>query len=145
MIDESPTLQYDTIIAQPGKDYGIDFVDKTTGLTHINRQSLAEVQERYPDAQIMNFDDYLNQKIARQNNELTFEEITEEQFDNALNALPPEKMLKGNFLIGEPYDHCAETGQPRFHGYFYKNYRYEISSRPMTIKEFVLIVNGAEE
>lgn len=52
-----------------------------------------------------------------------------------LGVLPPAYMSQGYFLVGEPLDHHATTGQPRFEAYGKIGNRFIISSRAITIKE----------
>jgi hypothetical protein len=53
-----------------------------------------------------------------------------------LNVLPPAAWIGGAFMVGEPTDHCAETGRPRFQAYRERGMQFEVASRPMTIAEF---------
>jgi len=63
-------------------------------------------------------------------------ETTAERFEEMLTVLPPAIMLAGNFLVGEPWDHHAVTGRPRFAAYRFQDRKYYEASRPMTVKEF---------
>jgi hypothetical protein len=53
-----------------------------------------------------------------------------------LNVLPPAIMLTNGFLVGEPYDHEADTGKPRFDGFKQMGGKFYAASRPMTREEF---------
>lgn len=133
------SLKYDTVVAEPNTDYCIDFVYAETGLTHINGHTLEQVREEYPNAQIMSFDEYVEGKFQRQNGPIEYTEISEEDYDSALNCLPPVCWYGNAFLLGEPYDHCAKTGQARYIAYF-GGKSFKCSNRPMTKKEFKSIL-----
>jgi hypothetical protein len=53
-----------------------------------------------------------------------------------LNILPPIAWNGWAFMVGEPDDHCAATGRPRFRGYRMRGNVYEVASRPLTVAEF---------
>lgn len=57
--------------------------------------------------------------------------------------IPPAKMAGGNFLVGEPYDHSASNGLPRFQMYRKSGNRYYVSNRPVTKIEFKNLLNIA--
>ena len=66
---------------------------------------------------------------------IEWKETTEERFWEMLGVLPPAIMLKGAFLVGEPYDH-NDIGYPRFQGFRQEGEKFFESSRPITHAEF---------
>lgn len=120
----------------PGKPWVIDMVDPTTGLTLHNRQTLAQVRaDRYPEAVLVNLDEWQQERGAEQDSPVTWEETTEQQYMEMLNVLPPAFWHGGLFLVGEPSDHHAVTGAARFHAYWQRGRRFFAASRPVTRKE----------
>ena len=70
-------------------------------------------------------------------NTITWEPTTKETFYEMLEVLPPAAWENDAFLVGEPFDHDAETGDPRYSAYRRRpGEQYETGSRPMTIQEF---------
>lgn len=65
-----------------------------------------------------------------------FRETDEGRFWEMLGVLPPEIQERGGFLVGEPYDHCTQTGRPRFAGFWEVDGKFYESTRPITVKEF---------
>lgn len=126
--------------AVPGEDSLIDLVHPETGNSRIYSESLAEIRKRYPNAEIVNVDEFQAAKAARQNSPIEWTETTSERFNEMLGCLPPAMMTSDGFLVGEPYDHHALTGQPRYQAFVEVNQRFFTSSRPLTRKEFS---NGA--
>jgi hypothetical protein len=114
----------------------IDVVHPVTGLTCCYGRDLANVRQEYPDAELMTVDDWCKAKAATQDTPITTSEVTREQYWEMLEVLPPACMLGGGFLVGEPMDHHAGNGQPRFSAYFQVGNRYLVASRPLTIREF---------
>jgi len=114
----------------------IDMLRPDTGRTWYCSETLEECRKRYPDAEEMSYDEFVAWKVRQQRTPVTWQETTRERFDEMLNVLPPAAMLGGGFLVGEPYDHDAGSGLPRFSAYRRKCDRYEVASRPMTRAEF---------
>lgn len=119
----------------PGQHNIIDMA-RDDGLSATFGQTLAEVQERYPDAVYGPFEDYVAAKSADQDVPVTWAEVTEERFYDMLEVLPPAWMGRGGFLVGEPWDHHARTGQPRFAAFVQRAKKFYEASRPMTVAEF---------
>jgi hypothetical protein len=113
----------------------IDVINPDTGLTWINGQTFEEVRARYADAQRMTLDAWMARKAELQNAPIQWHVTTEERYHEMLNVLPPAMWIAGGFLVGEPDDHHAGTGQPRFRGYRQIGSDYFVSSRPMTRAE----------
>lgn len=124
------------VFAVPGVDHIIDTVNPDTGRSDINGDTLAEIQARAPGAVLMEFDQYMTEKAARQNTPIQWKPCTKEKYWNALEVLPPACQMGGGFLLGEPMDHSASTGQPRFSAYLQRGKEYVASDRPITIDEF---------
>jgi hypothetical protein len=109
---------------------------RSDGLTTCYGKTYGQVLKEYPDAYRTSVKDFCCWKGVQQRTPITWSETTEEIFDNMLNVLPPEIMLTNGFLVGEPYDHEADTGKPRFDGFKRIGDKFYSSSRPMTKDEF---------
>ncbi len=85
----------------------IDFVNPSTGKTLYYSKNLETCRETYLDAEMMTLGEWCDG-------------------------------TKGwrEFLVGEPYDHDALSGEPRYQGFRQTSAGYFASSRPMTITEF---------
>lgn len=125
--------------AVPGADTLIDLVHPVTGLSVINGHSLDQIRERYPSAEIVNVESFLSEKAARQDACVEWIVVTEEYANEMLCSLPPAAMGNQGFLVGEPYDHHATTGQPRFQAIRRMDGAVYRSSRPMTRAEFTAL------
>ena len=130
------TLRATECYAQPESETLIDMIHPITGLTLCYGETLEQVRERYPQAERMTYEAWCAAKAARQDSPLTWQEITEERYEYAFEVLPPAAYSQYGFLLGEPQDHHAGNGQPRYSAYRHINGRYEESSRPVTIAEF---------
>jgi hypothetical protein len=136
---EAETSPYPTdCYAVPGSDSIIDTIHPATGLTTFYRKTLEEIRAEHGDerAERMTIEAFCEQKAARQHTPISWEETTEERYYDMLECLPPAYMGHGGFLVGEPYDHDASNGQPRYQGFCVSNGKFYQGSRPMTIKEF---------
>ena len=122
--------------AVPGADSIIDVVHPVTGRTVCFGRTLEEVQAEAPGAVRMLVDDFAAAKAARQRSPITWDKVPETQFDEMLNVLPPALMLKGGFLVGEPWDHDAVSGAARYQAFRVRGGAYYVASRPMTKAEF---------
>lgn len=132
----SLSTDFDEVFAEPGKGWIIDTVNRETGRSAINGQTLEEIQARYPDAVRVSFDDWRAARVAAQNTPIVWDEVSIEQYDEMLCVLPPAVMDGAGFLVGEPDDHSAETGAPRFRAYLAAFGKYYRSSRPVTVREW---------
>ena len=125
----------------------IDMVNPDTGLSCTYGHTLAEIQERHPEAVIMEYAEWGAGGQAKQRAEMQgihWKECTEERYWDMLCVLPPERQEQGAFLVGEPCDHCRITGRPRFR-MFRRNeadQHFELSE-PVTCKEFAAIIARA--
>ncbi len=121
--------------AIPG-DTMIDLVHPRTGLSIYARETLEQIQLRYPGAELMSVEAFCAQKSARQSTPIEWNETTENNYREMLDVLPPASSVTGAFLVGEPCDHCARTGQPRFQAFRKQGEQFQSASRPMTFAEF---------
>jgi len=116
----------------------IDLVHPLTGKTAIYGKTLEDCQADpdYAGAERMTIEEFCQSKAATQDTPISWEPVTEERYWDMLEVLPPAAMGHGGFLVGEPWDHHALTGRPRYAAYRCRGDVYETASRPMTIKEF---------
>ena len=108
----------------------------TEGKTDIYGKTLEETREEYPDAEVMTLEDFCDWKAKQQRTPIKWLPSTHAAYEEMLGCLPPIDWNSGGFLVGEPYDHDAGNGLPRYTGYRRKNGKYQVSSRPMTRPEF---------
>lgn len=99
-------------------------------------KTLEECRVEYPDAAEMTLEAFCVWKAERQRTPITWEPTTEERYWEMLEVLPPAAMYRGGFLVGEPADHDAGSGEPRFEAYCQTGNRFTVSSRPITRREF---------
>ena len=117
----------------------IDIINPHTGKTFCLSKTRDDLlTEGYKDVELMTVGDFLTWKAAQQRTPITWKYVNKEQFYYALECLPPATGTAGwrDFLIGEPYDHDALNGKPRYQGYRRVGKQYFQSSRPMTVTEF---------
>ena len=124
----------------------IDTIDSETGLTHIYQKTLDQVRAEvhtwadYSKAERMTIDEYCQSKADAQDTPVEWTETTVEKYDEMLGCVPPicyHGGPCGGFLVGEPYDHHAMTGRPRYTAFIHKGGKYYESSRPMQKSEFL--------
>ncbi|MDX9975438.1 MAG: hypothetical protein RBU21_20795, partial [FCB group bacterium] len=116
-----------------------------TGLTWYYGETLSECQVEYPDAEEMTVTEFCEWKAAQQRTPIEWKPTTRERFWEMLECLPPAAFIGAAFLVGEPFDHNALTGAPRFQAFRQRGDVYECGSRPMTAAEFrVEIKTGGE-
>ena len=124
----------DLLIVSKTAGTGIDFV--VNGRTRIYGKTLGDVREEYPDAEEMTLADWCSWKAAQQRTPIIWEDTTEERYYDLLGAVLPAYMGTGGFLVGEPWDHDALSGQPRYQAFRQIGDLYVVASRPMTVTEF---------
>lgn len=123
--------------AVPGEDSIIDCINPETGKSWIKGETLEQIRLRYdPLAEIVNIDEFCAQKGMRQDSAIKWVEISEDHYWAMLEVLPPAAQKAGGFLVGEPTDHHAVTGAPRFSAFIKRGGKHFESSRPLTRKEF---------
>jgi len=122
--------------AVPGEDSLIDVVHPVTGLSEVEGETLEQVQARYPGAEVIEIAGWLAAKAERQHTPITWTECPEDYYMTMLGVLPPADMWSGGFLVGEPTDHDAGDGRPRFAAFRQWGSRYYEANRPLTIPEF---------
>jgi len=125
--------------AIPGQDGICDVINPRTGLSWHYGHNLEQMREKYPGCEIVNFEDHCKAHAGRQESPIEWEETTAERFNDMLEVLPPAAWHGGGFMVGEPYDHHATSGKPRFQAYRKKDGKYFAASRPMTFTEFCAI------
>jgi hypothetical protein len=116
----------------------IDVLHPVTNKTYIYGKTLSETRQEYPDAEAMSVDEFCAWKADQQRTPIRWTETTKDRFFAMLELLPPAEMTDGYraFLVGEPYDHDAGNGHPRFGAFRRMGDRYEEANRPMTKTEF---------
>lgn len=122
--------------AAPGSHSIIDAIHPITGRGLYSNETLDQISIRYPGAEVVNLESWCAAKGEAQNSLVVWDEISEEQYDNWLECLPPAAMTRTGFLVGEPSDHHAVTGKARFQACIQKDGKHYASSRPMTRAEF---------
>lgn len=121
--------------AVPGSDSMIDVIHPVTGLTVYGNKTMEQVQAETPGAVRMLVEQFCNEKAQRQRAPITWSPVTEEKYTEMLEVLPPALWEGRWFLVGEPWDHDAGNGQPRFAAYGAIGGKYYTASRPLTRKE----------
>ncbi len=142
-----PSREYIDAYAIPGEHSIIDVIDPETGLTAVLGQTYLEVQTRYPNAERISLDDWTAQRAAQQDTAIVWTRTTRRKYWEMLEVLPPAYWKGGAFLVGEPTDHHARTGQPRFAAYWQRGSSedfaiYLVASRPLTARELKTEVEG---
>ena len=122
--------------AVPGENHIVDVQNPITGKSWHSGETFEQIKLRYPGAELMTLEAYTTAKAGRQQTPIVWQQITEELYWQWLEVLPPAFHSGGAFMVGEPDDHCVQTGSPRYQGCFKKGDKYFAASRPMTIKEF---------
>lgn len=131
--------------ATPGADFIVDMVHPDTGLSCIYGRSLEDIRREYPNAIRMPLAAHSAAKAERQRVPFTWEPTTREKYDEMLECLPPACHRATGFLVGEPWDHDALSGQPRFQAFRVVPGmlpRYVVASRPLTRQEFLDALRG---
>lgn len=129
--------------AVPDDSNILDFIHPATGKTWHYGRTLEEVREKHPRAVKMTFADWVEAQTKRQRTPIEWVEITEEKYHDALCALPPAAFTNGAFLLGEPDDHDAGNGKPRFQGFAQRLGKFYASTRPLTRDEFLASIQIA--
>jgi len=122
--------------AVPGEDSIIDMRDPVTGLSGVYGETLEQIRARYPGAEVVNVTAWLAAKAERQHAPVVWRPCSKKRYHDMLNVLPPAFWEGGGFLVGEPWDHDAGNGQPRFAAFRKRGGGFEESDRPMTRAEF---------
>ena len=135
-----PTNEYIDAYAIPSEHSIIDVIDPKTGLTAVMGHTAEQVRERYPKAERTTLDAWTARRAAEQDTPITWTRTTRAKYWEMLEILPPALWLGGAFLVGEPTDHHARTGHPRFAAYWQRGSSedfavYLVASRPLTRSE----------
>lgn len=139
--DAMNTQEKTRCFAVPGALSCIDTVNPATGTGNWSGKTLFETQVRHPGAVEMDLQEFERVAATAQDAPVVWEPITEEKYWYYLEVLPPAVMWVGGFLVGEPSDHHAATGLPRYQGCRdLGNGNHVASSRPMQVKEFASVM-----
>ena len=120
----------------------IDTIHPVTGLSWCFGETLDQINRRYPGAVKVSIADWCKAKGERMTTPIIWEDTTREKYWEMLEVLPPAAMCGNAFLVGEPMDHRADTGEPRFTAFRQigfentGNATYLVASRPITHREF---------
>jgi hypothetical protein len=123
----------------PDFDGMTDTIHPITGLTTYGGKSEADVRKEHPTILRMTVEAFCQKKAELQNAAVEWMPTDQATYYDRLEALPPEFMDGSRFLLGEPMDHCAKSGLPRFEGYCARNGRYFYTSRPVTVRDFKVL------
>lgn len=121
------------------EDIIIDVLDPGTGRTTTYGRTLEDVRAEGPEyamAEQMTVGEFCRRKAKRQRTPIMWAPTTADKFSEMLEVLPPAAGGRMAFLVGEPWDHDAGTGEPRYQAFWRCGNDYRIGSRPMTIREF---------
>lgn len=135
--------KFTEVYAVPGAGSIIDVINPHTGLTSAFGRTEAEVLAREPLAKRMTWDDWAQARSATQRTPIVWEPSERETYQEMLNVLPPAFWGAGGFLVGEHTDHDVLDGRPRYEAYRHQGDSYFVSSRPLTVKEFITEQKGA--
>lgn len=114
----------------------IDAVDPKTGRGLYGGKTLAETQAERPGAELLAMADWQAHRGGIQRTPIVWETATEEEYNDMIGVLPPAAYEPGAFLVGEPADHEADSGSPRYQAYRHRGLLFERSNRPLTRAEF---------
>lgn len=116
----------------------IDIINPATHQGVYGNLTLEQIQTEYPGATVQAITDFCAAKGARQDGEpKLWTEITEDRYNEMLNVLPPAAYgSSGSFMVGEPTDHHAATGRPRFSCFKAEYGKFYALNRPVTFREF---------
>lgn len=128
--------------ARPNQKCLIDTIDDATGLTSICKETFEQLRERYPDAMLVDVDQWCEEKQRAQLAPITWQETDKESYWEMLECLPPARMAGGAFLVGEPMDHLASTGESTFEMFRKQGSKFFVASRPVTIAEFNKLIGA---
>lgn len=126
--------------AAPGDHYPLDLVHPITGRGVYSGETAEQIAERHPGAVVVELDEWRRQRAAEQDAPVEWLPSTLGSYDEMLGCLPPAYMARGAFLVGEPFDHHAVSGQPRFEAYRRIGGEFFVSSRPMTRAELRAVI-----
>lgn len=118
----------------------IDVLKPGNQVTAIYGSTLEECRERHPDAELMTIQAFCEWKAEQQDTPITWEPTTRRKYLDMLGVLPPighfENNVAGGFLVSEPADHHALTGQARYQAFKHEGSRYFFASRPLSRAEW---------
>lgn len=120
----------------PDFDCMSDTIHPITGLTTYGGKSEADIRKEHPTILRMSTDEFCQKKAEKQNSPIEWKPTDKDRYYEALGCLPPAFLDGGRFLVGEPMDHCAKSGRPRYDGYCESQGAYFHTSRPVTVRDF---------
>lgn len=115
-------------------------VIRDDGLTFFQGKTFEQVRRENPDAEKMSVDAFCQWLAEQQRTPIEWQETTKEKFMYMLEVLPPAAGASFGyqaFLVGEPWDHDALNGRPRYQAYRKWGESYQVSNRPITVTEFM--------
>lgn len=127
--------EFTEAFAVPGSDSVIDMVHPDTGRSMVYGKTLEQIEAENPGAVVVVFEAWMAAKAERQHTPVQWAPCSAEQYDEMLNVLPPAFWQGGLFLVGEPSDHDASTGRPRYAAFWKRGERYVAADRPITCRE----------
>ena len=127
--------EYIDAFAVPGSDSVLDMVHPDTGRSMVYGKTLEQIRAENPGAEVVNFFAWMAAKAERQHTPVVWSECPEARYHEMLEVLPPAFWQGGLFLVGEPWDHDAGTGQPRYAAFWKRGGVYLTADRPMTCRE----------
>ena len=134
------------VFADPDRNSIVDFVNPLTGLSAVQGNTLEQVRRRCgSNVQILTWEAWSAIKAARQEAPVEWLPTDEARYNEMLNVLPPVCWTSFGFMVGEPIDHHAGTGRPRYDAFLQRrDGTYWYASRPLTTQEFREILKLGE-
>ena len=118
--------------------HGTRLVDAVKdGQTIYGRKPVDKVLAENPSYKLVEYDEYVAAASAEQDQPIVWSPLSEEDYYKKMDCLPPAVTRSYGFLLGEPQDHYAATGKPRFAAFLKLGHRFCRSSRPLRVEEFL--------
>ena len=118
--------------------HGTRLVDAVKdGQTIYGRKPVDKVLAENPSYKLVEYDEYVAAASAEQDQPIVWSPLSEEDYYEKMDCLPPAVARSYGFLLGEPQDHYAATGKPRFAAFLKLGPRFCRSSRPLRVEEFL--------
>lgn len=96
-----------------------------------------------PDYRLVSYDEFVAAASAEQDQPVSWSPVSEDDYYEKMDCLPPAVARSYGFLLGEPQDHHAATGKPRFAAFLKlgigETTRFLRSSRPLQVAEFLAL------
>lgn len=107
------------------------------GQTVYGGKPVDRVLAENPGYALVGYDEYVAAASAEQDQPIVWSPMFEEDYYEKMDCLPPAVTRSYGFLLGEPQDHYAATGKPRFAAFLKLGTRFLRSSRPLRVEEFL--------